>query len=159
MTFVGRISTALQKADPANAKTYAANAASMIGRLRALQRELDAMLKPVRSRPYMVFHDSFQYFEKAFSLSGAGAVTLGDGRAPGVRRLRAIRHAISERKVVCVFAEPQFEPRLVRTVIEGTKAKAATLDPHGSNLAAGPDQYFAMMRANAKALKDCLSAK
>ena len=56
----------------------------------------------------------------------------------------------------CVFAEPQFEPKLVATVIEGTGARTGVLDPLGTDQEPGPDAWFAMMRANAQALVDCL---
>ena len=39
-----------------------------------------------------------------------------------------------ELAVTCVFAEPQFEPRLVNTIIEGTSARAGILDPLGSTI-------------------------
>ncbi len=38
----------------------------------------------------------------------------------------------------CVFAEPQFEPRLVDVVIEGTKAKSGVLDPEAATLRRRP---------------------
>jgi zinc transport system substrate-binding protein len=57
----------------------------------------------------------------------------------------------------CVFAEPQFEPKLISVITEGTAAKSATLDPEAATLEPGPDLYFKLMRAIAGSLKDCLS--
>ena len=57
----------------------------------------------------------------------------------------------------CVFREPQFEPRLALTVVEGSGARLAVLDPLGADLAPGPDAWFAMMRAIADGLAACLS--
>jgi zinc transport system substrate-binding protein len=57
-----------------------------------------------------------------------------------------------------VFAEPQFEPALVETVIEGTSARAGVLDPLGAELDEGPDQYFQLVEALAGSLVDCLGA-
>jgi zinc transport system substrate-binding protein len=55
-----------------------------------------------------------------------------------------------------VFSEPQFEPRLVQVVIEGTAARTATLDPLGADIADGPGLYFELLRRNAASLKACL---
>ena len=54
-----------------------------------------------------------------------------------------------------MFAEPQFEPRLVRTLVEGTGAATGTLDPLGAALEDGPDLYFDLMRENARAFRAC----
>jgi len=76
---------------------------------------------------------------------------------PGAQRLKGIQHKIAELDARCVFAEPQFEPRLVQVVIEGTAAKTGTLDPIGADIADGPELYFELMRNNAAALKSCLA--
>jgi zinc transport system substrate-binding protein len=55
-----------------------------------------------------------------------------------------------------VVSEPQFDPRLVQVVIEGTEAKTDILDPLGSAHAPGPDQYFLMMEDLAASLVRCL---
>jgi zinc transport system substrate-binding protein len=56
-----------------------------------------------------------------------------------------------------VFSEPQFEPKLVNTVIDGTDAKTGTLDPLGAELKDGPDLYPQLIRNLADSLKSCLS--
>ena len=55
-----------------------------------------------------------------------------------------------------MFAEPQFEPALVDTVIEGTSASKGVLDPLGAGLEAGPQQYFQLMTGLADSLVACL---
>jgi zinc transport system substrate-binding protein len=150
------IATALIKADRANAATYLANAARLAEKLDALDRELDRAVAPVRAAPFVVFHDAYQYFERRYRLNAAGAITLDPGRTPGARRLAAIRKTIRTRKARCVFAEPQFQPRLVTTVIEDTGARAATLDPLGAGIPPGEEAYFTLMRRLAADLVGCL---
>jgi zinc transport system substrate-binding protein len=154
--FVGAIVEVLSKADPANASLFKKNGAETIARLEKLEKALNDQLKPVRGREFIVFHDSFQYFEKRFSLTGVGSISLGDARAPGARRLREMRKKVSNAKAICVFSEPQFQPRLVQTIIEGTKARTGVLDPLGAAIANGPGLYFTMMRNNAKSMEKCL---
>ncbi len=142
--------------DPAHADRYAANAAAAAARLDVLDRELAARLAPVKSVPYVVFHDAYQYFERHYGLAAVGSVTLSPDRAPGAQRLIELRARIREAGAACVFSEPQFEPRLVNTLIEGTNARTGVLDPLGAALAPGPEQYGRLMRDLAAALAGCL---
>lgn len=150
------ISAALSKADPENAPIYQGNAARGAIRLWALKLEIDRMLSPVRERPYFVFHDAWQYFDREFSLRGGGSIAISPERKPGARRLAEVRDSIRTTGARCVFAEPQFPPALVKTVIRGTAARLAVLDPLGAGLAQGSGQYFQLMRSLAKGISSCL---
>lgn len=155
---VAQIVDTLSEADPANAETYAQNGEEMTAKLDELTAELQATLSPVQDKPFFVFHDAYQYFETAFGLNAVGAITLTPGVQPSAQRVREIGEKISNAEASCIFAEPQFEPKLVEVVTEGTDARAGVLDPLGADIAAGPDLYFELMRQNAQALADCLSA-
>jgi zinc transport system substrate-binding protein len=150
------VATELAALDPENAVLYAANAAAFAGELTALSAEIDAGLAPLRGRPFVVFHDAYQYFEAAFDLPAAGSISLGEADAPSAARVAEIRDRIAAEGVVCVFAEPQFEPRLVATVIEGSAARSGVLDPIGADLDPGPGLYPALLTGLAQGLADCL---
>jgi len=149
----------LAKLDPANAARYAANAARVAAGLDALDAELAATLKPLADRPFVVFHDAFQYFEARYGLAAAGSITVSPERRPGAQRLQRIRDKVRSAKAACVFAEPQFEPSLVRTVVEGTGARTGTLDYAGTGIEPGPGAYAAVMRGLARGFSDCLTAR
>ncbi len=155
---VGAIEDALSQADPANAQAYAANAEALAARLDGLVAETQAALAPVRDRSFVVFHDAYQYYESRFGIAVAGSITVSPEVMPGARRIEEIRTRIREAEAACVFAEPQFEPRLVDVVIEGTGARAGSLDPHGASIAEGPDLYFELIGNLTGSLVDCLSA-
>jgi zinc transport system substrate-binding protein len=76
---------------------------------------------------------------------------------PSAKRLNELRQKIRAVNAVCVFAEPLFQPRLVAALIEGTDARAGTLDPEGIGLTPGAQLYFALMRGLAASLKSCLA--
>ncbi|WP_224405044.1 metal ABC transporter solute-binding protein, Zn/Mn family [Afifella sp. IM 167] len=154
---VREIAATLAEADPANAETYNANAAAVEGRLEALTKELAADLEAVKGKPFIVFHDAFHYLENRFGLEAAGSITVSPEVSPGAQRIREIRQKIQSLGAACVFAEPQFTPKVIGTVTEGTGARSGTLDPLGADLADGPDLYFTLMRRNAEALKACLA--
>lgn len=158
IAMVREIESRLGAADPANAKLYAANAAALQSRIAGLARDIAAMLEPVRDRPFIVFHDGYQYFEKHFDLHAAGSITVSPDRAPGAKRLAGIRDRVRGLSQVCVFAEPQFEPRIIAAVTEGTGALTGVLDPLGADLEDGPELYPTLMRNLARSFFDCLAA-
>jgi zinc transport system substrate-binding protein len=152
----GAIATVLSDADPDNASMYQANAARLRQQLDDLDRALEDRLATVADRPYVVFHDAYQYFERRYGVKAVGAIAINPTLRPSARRLNEIHGRLRELDAACVFAEPQFEPALVDTVIEGTSARKGVLDPLGAALEAGPDQYFQLMNRLAASLTDCL---
>lgn len=151
------IASELIKTDPEHAATYRANADAAAKRLDALDADLAATLAPVKDRPFIVFHDAYPYLENRYELKAVGAITVSPERLPSAKRLTEIRAKLKALRAVCVFAEPQFEPALVDTLLEGTSAKKGVLDPEGAALPDGPGLYGLLLKFNAKALVDCLS--
>jgi zinc transport system substrate-binding protein len=151
---VARLSTL----DPAQAAAYGANGAALERRLDVLDASLRQRLGAVAGLRFVVFHDAYQYFERRYGLAAIGSITVSPEHRPGARRLREIRGKIAGLGVRCVFSEPQFEPRLVETVIAGTGARADMLDPEGAALVPGPDLYGALLTGLADRLESCLAA-
>lgn len=152
-----RIASTLVAADPENANRYEINSKATQDRLDALISETSAALAPVKDKSFIVFHDAYQYFETRFVLSAAGSITVNPGVMPGAERVREIQTKVRENNAQCVFAEPQFEPKLIDIVIEGTNTRSGILDPLGATLEDGPALYFNMIRNMATSFRDCLS--
>jgi zinc transport system substrate-binding protein len=143
--------------DPGNAARYAANADRLDGALATLESELARLLAPVRAVPYVVFHDGYQYFERRFGLNPIGAIVIDPERPPGASRLAALRAELAAGGARCAFAEPQFAPDRVASLVRGTDARAATLDPYGVALPAGPSAYATLLGTLGAALRRCLA--
>ena len=146
----------LSQEDPDNAETYGKNLAALNDRLAALDKEIAGTVAPVKDKPFIVFHDAYQYFEHRYGVHAAGSITVSPETLPGAERLTQIHDKVKSLGATCVFAEPQFEPKLVNVVIEGTPAKSGTLDPEAATLDPGPDLYFTLMKGIATSLRDCL---
>jgi len=153
---IAEIARVLSLADTMHADKYAANAAAYSLKLNRLTSELETVLAPVKTAPYIVFHDSFQYFEKRFNLKALGAIVRTPGIPPGAKRLARIREKIITAKINCVFSEPQFSSAIIQTVINKTPATMSVLDPLGVDIPAGPDAYTSHLRMIANALVSCL---
>jgi zinc transport system substrate-binding protein len=156
VTMAGTIADALAAADPPNTARYQDNARRLMAQLEALRARLARRLAVVKERPFVTFHDAYRYFEARFGLNHAGAITLGPERSPGARRIAAIRARIRAAGVKCVFIEPQFSPRMAATVIEGSGAVTAVLDPLGADIAPGPGAYVTLIEKLADAFAGCL---
>jgi zinc transport system substrate-binding protein len=155
--FADVIAATLSQKDPGNAATYAANADALKKKLAALESEIATTLEPVKGKGFIVFHDAYQYFENRFGIAASGSITVTPEVMPGAERLGEIQAKVKELGATCVFSEPQFEPKLVSVVIEGTNARTGVLDAEGGTEPAGTDQYFFLLRNIAKSLRDCLS--
>ena len=151
------IAAALGAIDPARAMTYDANAAAFEQALDRTEREVETILAPVRGRPFIVFHDAYNAFEHHFDMEAAGAVQLSPELQPGAARVAEIHERIEAGDAICVFIEPQLEPRLVATLVEGTRARTGTLDPLGVALQPGPRAYHVLLLDLARGMRDCLS--
>lgn len=154
---VHEIEERLAEIDPANAAIYEANATAMMKKLDSLNAEIEAELRPVRGRGFIVFHDGYQYFEKRFGLTSVGSLTISPEVMPGADRVRKLRKKVRELDASCVFSEPQFEPKLVRAVTENTGAGTGVLDPLGAALDNGPQLYVTLIRMMASSIKACLA--
>jgi len=153
---LAEIARILANSDPEKAEIYHKNAQSYEKRLDDLVVKINKKVEPVRGRPFIVFHDAYHYFEKRFNIHASGSITVSTAQAPGAARVAEIRDKVRSLKAACVFSEPQFEPRLVATVIEGTDAKTGVLDPLGFDIDEGPDQYPQLIENIAASLTACL---
>ena len=152
------IASQLSIVDPENAGIYFANAAAARSEIEALKTEVNSLLEPVRGKKFIVFHDAYQYFEKAFDLSASGAISLGDASKPSPARIAEIQGRIQEESIDCVLSEPQLNKGLVATVMAGSKAKTSVIDPLGVGLKPGPDLYSELIRNMTKTLVDCFES-
>lgn len=150
------IAGALSTADPDNAGAYFANAAAGRDEIEVLTSELAEMLEPVRDGRFIVFHDAYQYFETAFDIPAAGAISVSDAADPSPARIDEIQARVRDEGIDCVLAEPQYNPAMVATVLEGTEAETGVLDPLGADLELGPGLYPRLLRKLAHTLAGCL---
>ena len=153
---IHEIEAALIEADPANASAYEANAKAMMSKLDNLVAEIDAELQPVKGRGYVVFHDAYQYFENRFGVSAVGSITVSPEVLPGAERVAELREKVRDLDATCVFSEPQFQPKLVKTITKNTNAGTGVLDPLGASIDDGAELYFTLIRNMAASLKKCL---
>jgi len=149
------IAAALSAADPANAATYAANAAEGRDELTALEAEINDAITPVRTGRYVIPHDAYQYFERRFGIAPTAIVAMSDAADPGPARLAEVRAKVVAADVTCAFTEPQLSNRALETVLDGLDVRIVDIDPLGASLVPGASLYPGMLRALAAHMADC----
>ena len=123
------ILTALQKADPAHSADYANNARALIQRLHDLDREIAAKTAPLKSVPFITYHDAFPYFVRRYGLNLVAVVEQVPEVAPSPREMRRLLQTIREKKARVLFTEPGGPSRLARQITADADIELAELDP------------------------------
>lgn len=158
MLMVDYIAAILSEAAPTEAAQFKTNAARAKADIAAVASELERDLKPLGGKPFVVFHDAYQYLEQRYGLAAVGSITVNPESAPSGKRLAAVRKKIAETGAVCVFGESQFQPKVFTAVTEGSKARTGTLDPEATQLNAGPGLYINLLRNLGAGLRQCLGS-
>lgn len=152
-TWASVIAGQLADLDPENATVYAENAASFSKKVSVLEEKIDALVAPLRGRPFVVFHDAYHYFEHRFDIEAVGAVSSSDAAAPSAARVSELRDNVAQLGAVCALTEPQFNPAILEALGD---VKLGVLDPLGASLDAGPELYGELLSGMATSLSKCL---
>ena len=160
----------LSEADPANAGQYERNVTKILNRIDRLFADLSMQLANLEKRHYLVFHDAFQYFEKAFGLENMGVVALNAHRSPGARHLHELLERIQDLTngtknglsnssgSLCVFREPQFSSNALQVLVKEPGVKQGILDPLGVDFPLDKDHWFTLMENLAHGFAECLKS-
>jgi zinc transport system substrate-binding protein len=147
------VARVLSEVDPSNAKKYNQNANNT-------RIKIDKMISDIgndinKSARFITFHDAYQYFEKRFSITSMGSLTVNPDVQPGAKQVSDIQKLIKEKNIKCIFSEPQFNPKLIAMIAKNTSTRTGVFDPLGSKLAPGKSLYFNVIRNLANNLKGC----
>lgn len=142
--------------DPNNSSHYKQNAVKIVSRLQKLDLHITGKLKLLHDRSYMVFHDAYRYMTDQHKLKYSGAITLNPSTPPSAKHLKELSHKIDDEKVVCIFSEPQYNSKIISSLVEGHNVRLASLDAIGIKLPTGEDAYFMMMKQLAENMHSCL---
>lgn len=136
-----------------------ANLAQFKQSLIAKNAEIKSQLAVVKNEGFYVFHDAFQYFNHAYDLNQLGYFTINPMLATGAKSLNLIKNKIKNQQVKCIFVEPQFTPKVIRSLEKATKVKVGVLDPMGIAISLGKNSYMEFMQSLANGYTNCLAHK
>jgi zinc transport system substrate-binding protein len=153
---VGRVATALTKADPAGAAAFAANARTYRAELAALDEEFRTGLASCARDLIVTSHAAFGYLADRYGLRQEPISGLSPEAEPDPRRLAELADLVRANGVTTIFTEELVSPAVADALARETGATTAVLDPLESltlaEAAAGED-YLSVMRRNLAALQ------
>lgn len=147
---VGAIEAALAALDPAGASYYAANAARLTTELAQLDEELELLLAPVAGKPFVPFHDAWEYFARRYQLRIVVTLEPYPGREPSPRYVAQAVQDVIASGATTIFSERQLGSRSAEVVAESAGVNVAELDPLGGP--PGPTTYENLLLENARVI-------
>jgi len=116
------ITRQLVSMDPANAQQYKKNHKALYKKIRALKHELGLKLKD-KQRPFLTYHDGYQYFEQEFNLNNTGFISSDTDLQPSVMHIQKMKNLIREHSIQCIFYDAPFEPPIMASLLAGNRAR------------------------------------
>jgi manganese/iron transport system substrate-binding protein len=162
---VAALESALSKAVPTQAATYAANAKALTTELTQVDTWIKAQIAtiPVKSRKLVTTHDALGYYGKAYGIPIEGALQgLSTEEKPTPTRVKKLVTEIKTSGVPTVFAEATNSSKLLDSVAADAKVKVSTdplfADGLGEAGSTG-DTYPKMLISNTKVITEGLGGK
>lgn len=144
--------------DADNAAGYRANFDRFNAALEQTMAETRARLAQSRGRPYLVYHNAFQYFEKRFALEHALALLDNPEVQPGMRDLLELRSAVADSAATCLLAEPEANDNLIATVSrDGPPLRRVSVDLLGYELVVDETAYTRLISGLGDRFFECLN--
>ncbi|WP_255555624.1 zinc ABC transporter substrate-binding protein ZnuA [Enterovibrio paralichthyis] len=143
--------------DPEHKDAYTENLNLFNGQVDDASTKIAQQLAQSPKGGYFLFHDAYGYFEKSFGLKPLGHLTVNPDRKPGAKTLVKIRNAIKDGQASCVFSEPQYNPAMVESLVNGTNANVVLLDPMAKNLTLKKNHYADFLNALGQSYTACFT--
>ena len=150
---VNEIAKTLSLKDPNNKNVYYSNAEKLNHSLNELIEKINLSIN--KDARFIVFHDAYQYFEKRFDVSSAGALILNEEALPSAKKVSEIHKIIKKQNINCIISEPQFNPNIIKSIAQDSSILTRSFDPLGSSFDTNKNLYFEMILSLSNSLKDC----
>lgn len=159
---VKNIGDGLQRADPANADYYAANAERYSRQLADLDEAFRKGLSDCKQRTIIVSHESVGYLTARYNLEAEAITGLSPEVEPSAARLAELTQLVQQKQIRYVFFESLVSRQLADTIARESGAQTLVLDPieglTDEAQKAGKD-YLGIQRDNLGNLRRALSCR
>lgn len=149
----------LVEADPAGREYYRKRADDFRQRLTALDAQIRQQLATAKGRKYVAFHKAWPYFAERYDLEEVGAVQEFAGEEPTPAEVARLVRGARAAGVRYIMVEPQFDPRVARTIANEFDAGTVVVDPLGDPGDPARSTYEGLMRFNASAFRQALGGQ
>jgi zinc/manganese transport system substrate-binding protein len=157
---VDNIRNGLIAADPEGKDTYTANAKAYIDKLKALDAELTAALKPYAGKEFVTYHDFAPYFAQRYNLTAKFLVDVPEEN-PSPQDVKKVMNAVKGSQLKTLLTEPQAAGNPFEALAKDLNVQVSNFDPMETSGPEGvePNYYFTVMRQNLKNLQTAFGAQ
>lgn len=159
IVIVKAVAKRLTDLDPQHAAIYTKNANDFVHEIKQHNITWRQQLSVMQNKPFIVFHDAYQYFDKFFGLNGVGSISLNPEIPPSAQRIQDIQSLLNTQQVKCIFSEPQFNYKIIDTLTDGLNIYHGQLDPLGQDADTGPKGYFILIDKLVSSFVACSNLK
>jgi zinc transport system substrate-binding protein len=148
------VAAELSRADAAHAADYHANAARLVARLHALDRDYREGLAQCQRTQFVTSHAAFGYLAQRYGLQMIAISGLSPDAEPSPKRLSDLEVLVRQDGITTIFSEVLATPALADTLARDVGVKTEVLDPiEGLPSAESRQNYLTIMRANLATLR------
>jgi len=157
--YVAEMRDGMIAADPGGAAVYRANAAALDVQLAGLSTWIAARIAtiPPANRNMIVFHNAWLYYNRRFGLRTVGEIEEVPGSEPSAAHIAQLVDAARALHIKAIFAEPEYNPKLVDTVAQSAGIpRVAVLYDDSVGTSPQTRDYLSMLRTDTLTIVDAL---
>ncbi len=118
---------ALSELYPAEKLRFEKNYRQLITRLDELNRELEAVLAPLKGHSFLVYHPAWSYFAQRYGLHQIAVEQ--DGKEPNPRTLAQLIESARKAKIHTILVQPQHSSATAKVLANAIGAQLLEMDP------------------------------
>lgn len=147
VVMIRAIASELSAIDPKNKDIYQKNALDYISELEKLDSEIQASLKDMSSRTFIVYHPAFGYFADDYGLNMLSLEE--EGKEATARDLQDIIDIAKKENIKVIFYQAETDSKKSRAFAEEVGGRAKMIQPLAAD-------YIENLRKTANTFKDIL---
>jgi zinc transport system substrate-binding protein len=154
VTIAEHVRDALSAARPDAAQQFAANTATLVSDLTALDTTLKTELGTCAIKPFITSHAAFGYLATRYGLTQVGINGVEPDVEPSAARIAEVQKIARANHVTTIFFETLVSPVVAQSIAGDLGLKTDVLDPlEGITAESRGTDYLGVMRANGASLK------
>ena len=151
------VSKTLIELNPENKQYYQENLKVFNDTIQLEFEESQSRLEKYKDKPYLVFHNSWQYLAEELGLQKPIVVDLHEGVSKGAKTVIEIRSKIKEEKIHCAFYDASVSQSRLKLLIEEANVKTEEIDVLGKGIEMNQSTYINWLRTLTKKVENCLT--
>lgn len=113
--------------DAGNEEFYRANYNELLAEIDATEQTIAALLEPLQSRTFIIYHPALTYFADEFHLTQL-CIEM-DGKEPSPAQLKELVDTASSHNVQVVFIQEEFDQKNAELIASETRCRLVRINP------------------------------